>query len=237
MNPLLKQVINRLFGDVVRKGITVFGAWLAAKGLGVLTPDTQSNLADIAIGGICIVGAMVWSYFRSHVKDKQISDLTARIFGQFGISQKSESGSAVDKIVPMIAVTLFVTFMAAASTGCAVMSHYDQNSYESAQSLKSQSLALIAHAAEPFDAYADQVAALKVKLSAQLAYEQGKGKNNVISATQWGVLVAPDRDLLGRLLADWEARKSFSKAYLLEKTQQISDGFDQILKLEGAKQR
>lgn len=131
---------------------------------------------------------------------------------------------------------LLSAFMAAALTSCAVMSKFDQNAYDSALSLKSESLALVSNASQPATPYIQEIEALKVKLSAQLAYQQGKGKRNAISAKQWDILVSPEHDLLGYVLKKWP-EKEFSKAYVIEKNQQISDGFDQIIRLEGAKNR
>lgn len=120
-------------------------------------------------------------------------------------------------------------------TSCAVVSKYDQNSYESAQTLKVESLALVSHSAEPVTSFQPQIDTLKVKLTAQLAYEQGKGKGNVISAKQWEILISKDHELLGKLLEEWETGIPHSQGYITEKSLQIGEAFNEILRLEAAK--
>lgn len=118
---------------------------------------------------------------------------------------------------------------------CASVANRDQNSISTAQELKPMSMALVVRAVEPIDKYKSDVDYLEMRLSAALAYEQGKGKTNIISAKQWEILCSPDHDLLGRLLKNWKEGKKFSPAYLYEKQAQIGAGWDEILRLEGAK--
>lgn len=101
--------------------------------------------------------------------------------------------------------------------------------------LKADSLALVPKAVETSDKYVSDIEALKSSLSAQLAYEEGKGKANIISYSQWKILISEDNELLGGLLKKWQSGQKFNKAYLDEKAIQISDGFDEILKLEAGK--
>lgn len=120
---------------------------------------------------------------------------------------------------------------------CAIVSNFDQNSFNSATDLKSESIVLISHANEPVATHVEEVSALKTKLSAQLAYEQGKGKKNIISAKQWEILISDNHELLGGFIKDWENGSTFTKAYINEKSQQVGDAYDQIIKLESAKIR
>lgn len=129
---------------------------------------------------------------------------------------------------------LYLAFLGAALCGCAVMTSFDQNSYTAANELKSESMALLAAGTEPAAAHQSDIDALRARLSAQLAYEQGKGKANTISAKQWEILISEEHDLLGKTLKDWEAAP-LREPYLTEKRKQISDAFDTILNLEGAK--
>lgn len=123
-----------------------------------------------------------------------------------------------------------------ALSGCAnLMSRYDQNTYEAATSLKSQSMDLMLHGNEPSVKYSADIADLQSKLSAQLAYEQGKGKQNVITAKQWEMLSSPDKNLLGGFLKEWSNGKQMSIPYVKEKRIQVGIAYDEILKLEGNK--
>jgi hypothetical protein len=236
MNPILKSIVTRLLGTVIRHGLSALGLWLAAKGAGTFDANAQSNVAELIIGGICVLVTAGWSYYKSHNNDKKIEGLE-KIASAFSTLGKQESPPPSINPLPLIAVMFFSAFVAGATTSCAVVGGFDQNSYDSGMALKSESAALIAHAGEPASDYKQQIQALTVKLDAQLAYQNGKGKTNLISAKQWDILISPEHDLLGKLLLDWVEGKNFSDEYLLEKRQQISDAWDQILKLEGAKKR
>jgi hypothetical protein len=233
MNPVLKQIVNHLIGDLLRKGLAVLGVWLAAKGIGYLTPDSQSNLVDLAVGAIVCLGTVGWSLARNHkaLNTKiKLDELTS--------SFQPTSAAAViqpEKKSLTLPAILLSTFLVASLTSCAVMSKFDQNSYTAATELKYQSLQLVALAGEPYANHAKGVEYLKANLDAQLAYQDGKGKANIISATQWNILISEDHNLLGKLLKDWREGKSFSPSYLKEKQGQIADAFDEILRLEGAK--
>ncbi len=121
-------------------------------------------------------------------------------------------------------------------TSCAnLVSKFDQNSYISASNLKSESLQLISKANETSDSHLSEISDLQSKLSAQLAYEEGKGKPNRISAIQWKLLVSEDKDLLGRFLKEWKNGRQFSKPYIEEKGLQIGHAFDEVIKLESGK--
>lgn len=233
MDPLiLRSIVEKIFGTLIRHGLTSLGVWIASKGVGTLETGTINNLTDLVVGTAVIVISFALSYYKSKKAEKTKVELES-----MKAENKPWEPEHRPSGIPPAALMLFCAFLSSAMVGCAVMHSYDQNSYESAQALKADTLDLIAHAQEPFAGYASRVQALQSKLSAQAAYEHGKGKSNVISATQWDVLVDPNRDLLGKLLVQWEAGQTFSKTYLVEKSQQIADAFDQILKLEGAKQR
>lgn len=239
MNPFLKTIVTRILGTAVRHGVTVLGAWLEAKGAGALDANTQTNLTQEIIGGICILIGFGWSYYRTHNASNKIQDLE-KFSSAFSTLQKLDQevqGSSPKQPLPSIMVMIFSSFFAASMIGCAVMSNFDQNTYNAAIELKSESLNLISNATEEETAFHSQIEALKAKLSAQVAYEQGKGKKNLISAQQWKILISEDHDLLGKLLKDWENGKKFSHTYVVEKSHQVSDGFDEILKLEGAKNK
>lgn len=121
-------------------------------------------------------------------------------------------------------------------SGCAnLVSNFDQNTYDSASNLKVESMALAAKADQPVIYHTQEISQLQAKLTAQLAYEEGKGKSNKISYEQWKILVSPDNYLLGALLKEWSEGKPLSTPYVKEKTEQIGKAFDEILKLEGAK--
>ena len=118
--------------------------------------------------------------------------------------------------------------------GCAnLVGNFDQNTYQSATALKVESLALMEHATEPSAAFSGAISALQGKLAAQLAYEEGKGKQNRLSAAQWKLLIDPKEPMLGMFLDQWTV--GYSSAFVKEKEIQVGLAFDQILRAEGAK--
>lgn len=127
-----------------------------------------------------------------------------------------------------------VLLLSACST---LVSNFDQNTYVAASDIKLQSLELISHASDPASSHQADIDALSAKLSAQLSYELGKGASNSISYHQWSKVGDSNGNLLGKFLGDWNGGKTFSSAYIQEKSSQISDAFDEILRLEGAKSR
>jgi len=126
--------------------------------------------------------------------------------------------------------------------GCAVfrgMSGFDQNSYTSAMTLKTDSLALIERSrrAQGETTPTPELLALQAQLDAQVAYEAGKGKENALSAVQWRLLADPKGNLLGGYLTRWASGAILSDGYVTEKKHQIGDAFDEVLRLEGGKRK
>lgn len=118
---------------------------------------------------------------------------------------------------------------------CATTSRFDQNTYNAAIKIKSDAVNLIADAIDPASAHSLEIQHIKTELSSQLAYEEGKGASNLISYKQWQIITS-DESLLGQFLKEWESgARKYNKPFLIEKAQNISDAFDQILKLEAAK--
>ncbi len=121
--------------------------------------------------------------------------------------------------------------------GCAnLMPNFDQNSYETAVQLKSDSLRLIAFGSD-LDSPAihqAEIVELQVRLSSALAYERGKFHNK-LSADQWETLVSPNANLLGHFLEQWKNGYVGSKIYVQDKIDQIGLAWDEIIKLEGSK--
>jgi len=56
-----------------------------------------------------------------------------------------------------------------------------------------------------------------------------------LTVQQWEILKDPNRDLLGGFLKKWENEKVLHVVFIEEKKKQISNTFDEILKLEPAK--
>jgi hypothetical protein len=231
MNPFIKNIINHLVGDLLRKAFFTVGLWLSAKGVGYLTPDSQSNLVDLAVGAIAFIGSVGWSYARNSkaLNNKLKLD---EITNAFSGSQAQARNAPPISIIQM----LVMGFMVAALTSCAIVAPFDQAALDSDVLIKMKAMDLIQHGTEQASVYQSQIDSLNADISSKIAIESGKGKKNFVVQKQWEILTSPDH-LLGRFLKEWSAGKVFSKEYLDEEKILVEDSFNQILESESAKQR
>ncbi len=134
-----------------------------------------------------------------------------------------------------IAVVAALLVAAGTLAACGpTISRFNATAYEQATSLKVESVALMQSATEPYEDHAADIHALKEKL--EKAHEYAKGRpNNEISATQWEILIDPEEDLLGGFLERWEDESSLNEVFVQEKTKQVRNAFDKIIKLESGK--
>ena len=135
-----------------------------------------------------------------------------------------------------------VLVLLVALNGCAVfrgMSAFDQNSYAAAMTLKEESLALVERSRNEQGERTpkQELLSLAQRLDAQVAYEVGKGKENALSAKQWRLLADPKGNLLGGYLDRWASGVVLKQAFVTEKSNQIGDAFDEVLRLEGGKRK
>ena len=127
---------------------------------------------------------------------------------------------------------VFITLLL---VGWALIGKFDQNSYNAAQSLQQASLALMGQRMVSIPT--NDIVTLQARLGAQVAYEGGKGVANRLSCLQWQILTSTNGHLLGEFLVDWMKGTPCTQSYLTEKENQINEGFNSVLQLEGAKQR
>lgn len=126
-------------------------------------------------------------------------------------------------------------FVAIVVAGCApTISQFNESAYRQAVQLKVQSLALLDKAAEPYANHANKAETLRQDL--HTAYEYAKGRpDNELSAGQWEIMIDPERNLMGGLLARWEEEGTLSPVFVQELRGVISDAFDTIIGLESGK--
>lgn len=130
------------------------------------------------------------------------------------------------------------TLLALASAACALVSHYDSTSYQNATNLKAEALFLIERAVNPPAAHAAAIDSLRLKLRQAYEYERGKGDPNRITVEQWKRLADPDGALLGGFIKKWRSdNRGQSPAFLDGVAQNVTEAFDQIIRLERAKVR
>ena len=117
--------------------------------------------------------------------------------------------------------------------GCATISTYDPVSYKNATDLKAESLLLVQKSTDTADKHADEINKVELELQQNLEYEKGKGKLNSLTLQQWQVLADPNGNLLGGFVKKWRGQATgFSPAFVDGVSKNISDAFDEIIRLE-----
>lgn len=126
-----------------------------------------------------------------------------------------------------------LTLLLLLAVGCGV-ARFQQQSIDIAVELRSQSTALMVQATEPFADHSDSVAALRSRLSAQLASERVR-RDNSESAEQWNLLADPQGALLGGFLTLWEAQGTLGQLFINAKRTQVVTAFRIIIETEELK--
>lgn len=117
--------------------------------------------------------------------------------------------------------------------GCATITVYDPTSYKNATDLKAESLLLVQQSTDSSDKHVPEINKVRIELQQNFEYEKGKGKLNSLTVQQWQLLADPEGKLLAGLLKKWEAQnKGFSPAFVEGVSKNISDAFDDIIRLE-----
>ncbi len=136
-------------------------------------------------------------------------------------------------------VVTYCFLLVAWLSGCAELSSiYTPKAYENALLLKSETLALMDKANEPYASHQKEVEALTVKLDD--AYQYSKGlDNNEQSAEQWQLLQDPEGKLVGKFFKKWQTADEgkLSKVIINEFKSLIADAFNTVICLETNKQK
>lgn len=130
---------------------------------------------------------------------------------------------------------LLLMLMVVVISGCMpTISRFNETAYQQAVKLKVQSLYLVDKATQPYADYAEQAEALQENLHIALEYAKGR-PNNELSTRQWEIIMDPERNLIGGLLARWQEEGTLSPFFVQEMRGVISDAFDTIIGLESGK--
>ena len=130
-------------------------------------------------------------------------------------------------------LSIYVTLLVA---GCAAITGYDPTSYKTATDLKAESLLLIEKAKDSPGPHAAAIENVRLKLRQAYEYEKGKGARNRFTLEQWTLLSDPNGALLGGFLKKWETEnRGQSSAFLEGVEKNVSQAFDEIIKLESRK--
>ena len=130
---------------------------------------------------------------------------------------------------------LYLALVVTTLWGCAPMiAVFDQHAYENATTLKAHALALMSRAGEPYARRAEDVERFRLAVDAAYEYAAGIPKNEDSSA-QWDVLRGDE--LLAGFFEYWKEEGTLVPGDIEAIRRNVSDGFDQIIRLEAAKIR
>jgi hypothetical protein len=113
---------------------------------------------------------------------------------------------------------------------------YNETAYSNAVSLKVESLALMGKATDSSSVHVQEISTLETNIEKAYQYVRWLPRNE-LTVQQWEILKDPNRDLLGGFLKKWENEKVLHVVFIKEKERQISEAFDEILKLETGKNK
>ena len=129
---------------------------------------------------------------------------------------------------------LVLCFLVVAHTlgGCAALiSKYDQIAFQTATSIKVDSLALMEKATSSYSLHETTVEILRSEVEKAFEYAKGRPKNEIV-ARQWSIMRDPERNLLGGFLRLWKNRETLTHSFIAEAKTNVALGFDQIIGLE-----
>ncbi len=117
-------------------------------------------------------------------------------------------------------------------TGCSSVPAYDQVAYDRSTQLKVDAINTMELAVrKPFNVPA--VTDLKLKMQYAYEYEKGKGNTNIFTIKQYELMMDPKGALLYGFLARWAVSENgFSPVFVRESSVLVSQGFDEIIKME-----
>jgi hypothetical protein len=127
-------------------------------------------------------------------------------------------------------------FLLLALASCVSIAPQDPVAIKNATDVRVEAELLIDKAVDQPDQHVQEISFLRLR--ARQAYEYAKAKNdNALSTKQWSIMIDEKRSLLGGFLLMWENKKQgFSRVFLEGVKKNILGGFDEIVRLEKAKE-
>lgn len=108
---------------------------------------------------------------------------------------------------------------------------YSPYIYDQTAELKTQSLALMSKATEPYSKYETKVDLLKADLESIFQQEQMR-KHNDVKVKQWNLLLAPEGYLLNGSFERWQKDTVMSETFINLQRKLVGEAFDLILETE-----
>ena len=118
--------------------------------------------------------------------------------------------------------------------GCRTIATFDSVTFQRSSVLKARVLVLMDHADEPYDKYNNQIDSLMVEAQSVYAMEKAREKNEN-STRQWELMIGSKTSVLTGFFTLWKQKKNLPEVFIEDAKPKVSAGFDEILKLEGAK--
>ena len=135
-----------------------------------------------------------------------------------------------------VRVAIYLLVVALGIAGCASQ---DQKTLARTGYLKTETLALMDKAVEPYSAHAEEIDAQNAQLERLYDQERTRPRNGP-TVRMWATLLQVDPKLPGsgiyrRFLEQWKQKNVLSSVYIADKKQTVGDAFDKIISLESAK--
>lgn len=123
-------------------------------------------------------------------------------------------------------------------SACRTIAIFDANTFQKTSVLKAKVVVLMDHSTEEYSKYSDKVDDILIEAESIYAMQKAREKN-LTTIVQWQKLMEKDavthQSVLPGFFTLWKKKKILSQEFIDAAKEQISDGFDEILKLEGAK--
>lgn len=144
--------------------------------------------------------------------------------------------------------SLIVLCATLALQGCPTIAPYNQKSYELTTATKAEALTVLDKATEPYKKHVQEIEALQLSVEKAYEYANGIPKNQTIVA-MWNVIrgkrqnpdtkewTDADNGNLYSTLNNWKTKGAFTRDFVNQYKSQIAKSFDQIIELEGGKNK
>ena len=135
-----------------------------------------------------------------------------------------------------VRITTFLFVILFVSCNTIKTAIYDQYSYQQDIALKVETLAVLKHGTESYDAFETQIEHLLLEMEKMEEYEKNK-PNNSISYKMWELMTDENRNSVAGLFKMWKTKGQLSSVFLLEANDQIEAAFDALIKYEISKNK
>ncbi len=119
-------------------------------------------------------------------------------------------------------------------SACTTISQFDQQSYNSATSIKVDALNLMDSAINSYTSQQVRINFVTAEISKAYEYDKNRPKN-VMSTAMWSKLKDTNSYLFGGFINRWKKEQSLKPVFIQDAKSLIDSAFDQISQLESGK--